>query len=89
MYNINFVADKPSKPGGRIYKPTSKLAELASTFKSVQAVKKQDDDYDGGKVVTSTFLKIFCGRHGLLKAFHRLDQLLSMYNFSFFIGLGV
>ena len=46
-YDCDFLflfsaSDKPDK--GRLYKPTSKLAELASTFKSVKDAKK-DEDY--------------------------------------------
>lgn len=35
-----FFSGKSEK--GRLYKPTSKLAELASTFQSVKSVKEED-----------------------------------------------
>ncbi|XP_062608000.1 U2 snRNP-associated SURP motif-containing protein-like, partial [Saccostrea cucullata] len=47
-----FNPDKNSKERGggggkaKVYKPTSKLAELASTFQSVKEAKKQDDYMD-------------------------------------------
>lgn len=36
----DFFSGKSEK--GRLYKPTSKLAELASTFQSVKSVKEED-----------------------------------------------
>lgn len=45
-------ADKPGraeKEKGRLYKPTSKLAELASTFQSVKSVKEEDKSDRPGK----------------------------------------
>ena len=39
------LGDKPNK-SSRLYKPTSKLAELASTFKSSKDDKKEDRHRD-------------------------------------------
>ncbi|OWF40445.1 U2 snRNP-associated SURP motif-containing protein [Mizuhopecten yessoensis] len=44
---------KPEK--SKLYKPTSKLAELASTFQSVKEAKKKDDDVDDDKYDNRSF----------------------------------
>lgn len=42
--------------GSRLYKPTSKLAQLASTFSSVKEMKKEEERKEEKKSVRSWFL---------------------------------
>ena len=44
---IIFIGSKSDRSSSsRLYKPTSKLAELASTFSSVKSSKEKERDYD-------------------------------------------